>query len=80
MMHGENLKLMRMVLFSFQVSDLLIAFRLLVWSSVDRVVLLRDWQGCWKGAVRQAVAPADPEWRECLYDYVRGSYSEVWQR
>ena len=31
-----------MVLFSFQVSDLLTAFRLPVWSNVDRVVLLHD--------------------------------------
>lgn len=39
-----------MVLFSFQVSDLLTAFRLPVWSNVDRVVLLRDFDN---GAERE---------------------------
>jgi hypothetical protein len=34
-----------MFLFSFQVSDLLTAFRPPVWSNVDRVVLLREFEG-----------------------------------
>jgi len=49
---------------------------------VDRVVLLRDFDNDAEreGGVRQAAAPEEPEWRECLYNHVCGVYSEVWQR
>ena len=63
---------------------MLTAFRLPVCSNGDRAVLCDvcvTLTVVLKGrAVWQAVASAEPEWRECPCNCVCGIYCEAWQR